>query len=275
MIDSLTFENDHIGSAPLELNSVVNGAGFAVTGFEVSTSIRYTEQARPMSIGNIDNPFNLGKTVVRIEGELMDATPTLYWTRRNLLLSHFTPTGSNTVVLGSLRLATAGFPETLEMRCYPESWPEIPIGLMGATISKYMIQLASPLPWWQGSTRSQNFVANAAAAALTDFGVGNAPSWPVWVITGPITNPSVEWQGASILSIAGTVAAGTTVTIDPLFRTIRGNSINWYPLLTLNFGWKWLDPRTVVSQGKNVRLVGTGATGASNVQVQYKNSWIL
>ena len=105
---------------------------------------------------------------------------------------------------------------------------------------------------------------------------GSAPAWPVWRITGPIVNPSLLWQGSAWVTITTSLAAGQQIEIDPRTRTIRGASgTNYYSSSSLPYGWQWIDPRSVPVNGKNVRMNGTGTTGATTLEIIYNNGYLI
>lgn len=278
MIDSISFQG--VGNpAGVDLNSVVNGVGIALKKFEPSIEdVRHSNNDNPYSAGVVPSPTVFGRQLVELEGDIMHNTPTGYWQVRTAFAKHFISYYPiNTIGLFAVQLT--GMPEVIGLDASVVGAPQIPVGLAGATISPWRLVLAGNDPWFKGvNQQSQSGLANVNIS-LTNFGIathGNAPSWPTFIITGPITNPNILWQGNTIFSMTGTIAAGTTVTVDMRARTaISGGGSNLYGSVDTVFGWIPLDPRNTVALGKNVRLNGSSTTGATTLQTQWYNSYTL
>lgn len=275
MIDNIAFENRvYSNTSGYNLNSVVNGVGCALTDFSVHVDVRHNQQDLPGSPGLVPTTFSMGRMVIDMEGDVMHNTPTGYWTERMLLAKQFI-TGGSPSILGELRLTLTGVPENLEADCHLVGYPEIPIGLLGATISSWRISLGVNDPWFRGANENYQSIPFNAATALTAFGPGNAPSWPRFIITGPITNPNILWQGLTILSFNYVLAAGNTITINMRDRSVKMGAVNLYDKVTANYGWVNLDPRTVPVSGKNVQLTGSATTAATKLEVYYYNNYVI
>lgn len=279
MIDSITFLG-YTESTAVDLNSVINGVGIALKKFEPSIEdVRHSNQDLPYNAGVVISPTVYGRQLVELEGDLMHNTATGYWQTRMAFAKHFiTPYPINKQ--GTLAFILTGVAETLALDASIVGPPQLPVGLAGATISPWRLVLAGNDPWFRGNTLQTQSGGPNTNIALTNFGIathGNAPSWPEFVITGPITNPQILWQGNTIFSLSSTtVAAGNTVTVNMRDRTIvHGSGTNLYPVADTVFGWTPLDARTVPSLGKNVRLNGTGTTGATALLTRWYNSYTL
>lgn len=278
MIDSIEFFGDADSNTAVNLNSVVNGVGISLQRFEPSYDVRMNPQSSPMSPGILLSPFQTGKMQIELEGDLMGTTPANYWTTRLALAKAFFQGQQHPTKNGRIALLLTGFPESIGASVHPVSPPQIPIGLAGATISRWMVILGiNEDPWLKGITRSQTIGPNVSVA-LTDFanGFSNAPSWPSFTITGPITNPSLLWQGSTFLSITTVLGAGSSITVNMRDRVVRGGlGTNYYSVTSAPAGWIWFDPRNVPLSGKNLRMNGSGTTGATTLQITYYNGYTI
>jgi len=276
MIDSILFRNASM-STDYNLNNVVNGVGCALKGFEASIeSVRHNQQDVPYSPGLIPTPTTLGRLVVQMEGDVMHNTPTGYWTERLAFAQQFTSIVP-VLTLGELKIQMTGQSEVWVLDASLIGPSQIPIGLAGATISNWRLVLGGNDPWFRGQNQQTVQGNPNTNLSLGNFGIGNAPSWPEFLIVGPITNPQILWQGNTILSMSSfTVSSGVTVSIKPRYRYIySGAGSNLYPFIDAIFGWTPFDPRTVGALGKNVRLNGTGTSGATQLYTYWHNSYTI
>lgn len=107
-------------------------------------------------------------------------------------------------------------------------------------------------------------------AAPTIANEGDADVWPVWTIAGPGTNPIIRnLTTGKALTLAGTLAAGQTLTIDTRPRTERAP---WGKTLRLQDGTNWLPNLAPGSAlwplargGNAVQIELAGATAQSAV----------
>jgi hypothetical protein len=147
-------------------------------------------------------------------------------------------------------------------------------------------------PWWQGPVQTTllNIGAvttfdNAAVTfddPLTPFDGGNATilavsgdtySFPKFVITGPFTTLVLDGgnQGETVV-LAGPLAAGEQIVIDstPGNRgpMLNGGLVNWNLLTVGSRLWTLVNPSDTVSSS------ATGTTGASSVEVRWRNRYL-
>jgi len=210
---------------------------------------------------------------VEMEGDVMANTPTAYWTERLALNKQFISALPQTK-LGTLEVQMTGQSELWALDASLVGAPQIPIGLAGATISPWRIVLAGNDPWFRGAVQQQQTIVGLTSTVLTTLGNGNAPSWPEFTITGPITNPSIDIQGASgAVAITFALSAGQTIVINMRDRTVRtGSGTNLYSVTSVPYGWFPLDPRFT---NKNYKLNGSSTTGATQTVVRWYNSYVI
>ncbi len=282
MIDYITIYPGYETSeaAKISLNDVVNGTGIALKSFQTNYDIRMTDQVRPGQPGVMENPYSAGKMVVELEGDIMGSTAALYWATRAKFASVAYQGGGTVIYFGYIAMQMTSYPEPFFQQIQLIGPPVMPIGLAGATITPWRLVFGLlEAPWFRGAQAWSQTIGPNVTVALTNFAISplsNAPSWPQYTITGPINNPSLLWQGTAWITITTNLAAGQQIMIDPRTRTIRGGSgTNYYPNSSLSYGWQWIDPRSVPTAGKNVRMNGTGTTGATTLQISYNNGYVI
>lgn len=104
------------------------------------------------------------------------------------------------------------------------------------------------------------------------FNKGNADTPVVMRITGPITNP-VIWNmtTGTLFTLTGTISAGNWWEIDTSDGTIVDQAgVNQYGKMVFASS-EWKDLRPGVN---DLRLVGTGTTGATELKLTWKDAWI-
>lgn len=153
---------------------------------------------------------------------------------------------------------------------------------------KLALKLYAPDPWWYGDTQTVSVGLGAGQAFFpifplvlspssvqgqftVDLSASDAPSFPVWTITGPgsglvLTN---QTTGQS-LSLDATLLAGESMTIDsrPGMQSVRkSDGTNLLPTVTAG-----TDPQLwpLIEGVNTVSAVLTGATSASRVVGQYQ-----
>jgi hypothetical protein len=101
---------------------------------------------------------------------------------------------------------------------------------------------------------------------------GDAPTWPVWEITGPLNTLTVVASDTAWFEWGGTLAAGQTLTVDPFARTVvDGTGANRYGQLAAGPRFFPLAP------GSNRVLLGGNAidTGTSVVCRWWPRRWAV
>jgi hypothetical protein len=268
-----------LGFTPgIDINAVTNGAGISVRSFETSIELRGSERPKVAQEGNYDEYTYAGKRLITFEGDILGTTAADYWTRRLAFVKEITHQytfSKNPVLALQMDMAPSFLAEDLNADCRVESWLESPLGLAGATLSTYRLTLKSNFPYFRGGSNSQTVTPGAGAVALSAL-AGNAPNPPVLTITGPITNPVISLQGGTAFNFNGvSLTAGQTIVVDVLKRTMtHSGGTNLYAVIGVPF-WEqngYLQPNYT---NKNMQLTGTGTTGATQLQIQYYNSYNL
>lgn len=111
------------------------------------------------------------------------------------------------------------------------------------------------------------------AGAMVVFNAGQADTWPVLRLDGPMTNPIVTIaESAAVIALTYTLAAGEYLLIDtnPRRRSIRLNgSANRYSALRFvasNWG-------PLIPGNNNVRLGLDAFTAPAGLQVTWRDAW--
>lgn len=163
-----------------------------------------------------------------------------------------------------------------------ESW-----GAASSVHQEYLLRFRAHDPFWYDTAAQVfTFTANAATnffpitplklssssigSGFSVFNNGDVEAYPVFVITGPGTNPTLT-NTTTGKSIAATIAltAGQSLTIDTQAKTVkREDGSNQFS--TLSFAsvlW-------TLAVGNNALTLAMSGTGAgSQIQVQYKQRW--
>lgn len=274
MIDTLVFFNAVTGVS-YDLNTVTNGVGCSLKSFDAHIEeVRHESQDLPYSHGIIQTPTSYGRMIVEMEGDVMHNTATGYWTERMNFLRAFMSTVP-TDTAGELRMQLTGQAETWSLDASLIGPVTAPVGLMGSTITPWRLALGGNDPWFRGTTLQSQTIAPATNVAVTNFGGGNAPSWPTFVITGPIINPIILWQGSTYIQYTATLTAGQTININMRTRQSTGPLGNMWTAIVQSQIWLPMNPNTVGALGKNLRLNGSGTSGATTLQINYYNGYVI
>jgi hypothetical protein len=251
--------------------------GIALKSFSASIDeVRHTNQELPYQNGNVINPSALGRMVVEMEGDIMGNTAATYWAKRKELAAAFmSPFPVNP--LGYLVLGLPGETEQWAMDASLVSPLQMPIGLAGATITPWRVSIGGDDPWFRGTTSVDQTIAVNTNVNITGLG-GNAPMWPNFVITGPITNPTILWQGQTVIIFNSlNLPAGQQIGIymrDRFTYNITTGS-NLFPYVAQMMIWQPIDVRTIPALGRVLRLNGTGTTGATTLRIYGLNSYTI
>ena len=142
-----------------------------------------------------------------------------------------------------------------------------------ASIGLQTVQLAlqSDESWWRSTPVDKTFTASEFAgarvknASTTDLG-----SWPWFRIEGPITNPTLGFDGEQV-TVPITLSAGQWVEIetDPDAWSVRnhaGVDLTWAP----SVGYRWhkrVPPRSTKNGGAPLHISGAGTSSETRVRV--------
>ena len=124
-------------------------------------------------------------------------------------------------------------------------------------------KLRSDESWWRKDPVVVEFLpAGFGTAKISND--GDVPAWPHIVITGPITNPTLAFNGETAVTLS-TIAAGKywTIDTDPDFFTIVDS--DGVDRSFVNRRWyKNIPART---EDVPITITGTGTSGATKVTV--------
>lgn len=111
----------------------------------------------------------------------------------------------------------------------------------------------------------------AAGSTMTATNAGNAPTPPVWTITGPATTPGIrnETTGEEILTTAQ-LLAGETLTIDVDARTVKLLGSTLRPDLIDAAASSWFE---LGAGASIIRLTGSGfVSGQTQLAVSFRDA---
>lgn len=154
----------------------------------------------------------------------------------------------------------------------------------------YVISLLALDPWWYGASQSTALTFSAPVPfnnAGTTFNavvgfdgsdanpvtvIGDASVFPTVTITGPFTTLLVGFAGGQTFQLTAALAAGSTIVVDsrPGNRGPRLNAgpIDWGLLTPASRLWELPVGFSVLNAG------ATGNTGASSVEVSWRQRWL-
>jgi hypothetical protein len=113
-----------------------------------------------------------------------------------------------------------------------------------------------------------NFGGGATPGGGSVTNIGNRPTPPTFVVTGPVTNPVItNATNSHTMRFTITLGAGETLTINTRDRTVYLNGVTNRRNIMTTPDWFFLDP--------GVNFINYGAfTGAgSSLQVTYRSAW--
>lgn len=159
---------------------------------------------------------------------------------------------------------------------------EFQVGLVAADFRKYSTDLASSTVAADATAGVGGFgfplafpinfgVANPTGQLLAENN-GNVTTYPVFTITGPGSNPSIfNATTNQTISFAYTLAAGETLVVDTLNRTVMLNgTTNRYSALDFTTtSWFGLVPGV-----NDLRLIYPSYSTGAALQVQWRHAWL-
>ena len=111
------------------------------------------------------------------------------------------------------------------------------------------------------------------ADATVDNSVGDVEAWPVWIVTGPGSNPILRnLTTGKLLSLPVTLSGGESVTIDtrPGVKMVtKGDGTNLFGSLTSGSAL-W----SLVQGSNSIRLEFTSATTASQIALNWRRRYL-
>lgn len=160
---------------------------------------------------------------------------------------------------------------SVQFRCPDPTWQSIPrtltLAANGAAVSGLSFPMFAPAagaytPPNAGADYGSTAVAGSSGV-LTN--AGNTPAWPVVVVSGPVTNFTINIDG-NLVTWTDTVPAGQTLTIDYStgLATLSGNIDRTYSLTSRSFS---AVPAAVSGVAGLSTVFFTATTGSATVTV--------
>lgn len=142
--------------------------------------------------------------------------------------------------------------------------PPLPLSQMrdvGVVLHEAAV-LRSDESWWRRRPVVETFTPAQFATAVIDSH-SDEPVWPHIVITGPITLPTIGWQGEAVP--LPTIAAGDrwTIETDPDWFQINDNTgadRSW-------IGRRWYQQIPAGRRTVPITITGSGTTAATKVEI--------
>lgn len=121
---------------------------------------------------------------------------------------------------------------------------------------------------WNVSPGGLDWGAGGSSGVLALANAGTFTTWPVYTITGPITNPSfTDPSTGDVVAYTGFIDVGQTLVIDssPFSRSVRLNGIDRFGLLA---SAQWIE----IPAGGQVN-VQFGGSGTGSVVATWQNAY--
>jgi hypothetical protein len=230
-----------------------------------SPEVRESSEDLVQSDGGVHGNFWFGRRPIVLTGKTYGYTTVA---ARNAMLDRITR--ASTALRGDAELhwlPSDGGPEMM-------TWVrrQQPVKYSGGWAKDFQIPLVSQYARLYGATLNQP--TQAFNTNLVIENRGSYPSVPIVRITGPITNPVVtnSTNGLVIKFLAGVaLTAGQYVDVDVgSHRATRDNGTDW----TGNLDFLLTTWPTVDTGNNTFILTGTGNTGATQLRVSYRHTWV-
>lgn len=203
---------------------------------------------------------------------------------------------ANPVAPGKLTATTGGEDRTLENVFYESGLEGEYSGNGGGGALPWRmvtVNMRAMDPWWQGPIQSTALNVGAVTAfddaavtfdaSTTPFDGGNATaipvsgdtySFPLFVITGPFTTLALDGGNlGETVVLSAALAAGSQITIDstPGDRgpKLNGGDVDWSLITSGSRLWTLTNPSDTVAAS------ATGTTGASAVEIRWRNRYLV
>lgn len=128
-------------------------------------------------------------------------------------------------------------------------------------IGRYSVQLQSASPLKLGVDQQ---TATITTAGVPLRNIGNANSYPVVSLVGPLTNPGLSWPGGS-WTYNASIPSGTTITVEMDRRRVRNLANTIHSRNVVSGSWLGLPPGDTL-----VRRTGTGS---GRIDVRWRSAW--
>lgn len=265
------------------------GVPFELIGPD-GTRASFNNKADPDDVGVLTGISGLDSAEVRESGENLTAfdggiAGPNYYGRRPLVLEGLVyghgSTSERATKLAKLTRATNAMRGDALLRWTPSGFSapvfltvrrQQPLKIDGGWNKTFQASLVASDPRIYSNT-SQSASLTNIASTLTAVNNGNTETFPIYTISGPITNPMITNQtsGATMRFVAGLLAEDQ-ISIDTLNRTIMRNQrmINYYPNPGFQGATHYLtgDAATVLSIQTQSAVIGGRPPGISTKCLQ-------
>jgi hypothetical protein len=198
------------------------------------------------------------------------------WTLEGRVGVHLSAAGRNLAV-SNLQSAARGLRLDALAKSSPSGLPAMQSAcrLVGLRVSaqylkNFQLQFVSADPRAYSQTLNSQS-ATGASPAVTCVNAGNFPAPTTITITGPVTNAVItNSTNGDVFYLDTSVASGHTCVIDFLPRTCKDGGTDDYRYIRFPSSvWLALNPGT-----NALTLTGSGTTGATGLQVQWRDAWV-
>lgn len=275
MINSIRFDS-HVTPYTFEFNTTKT----PLSSFTTTVEIPGSETNRPADHGYYPERQWLGKRLFSLEGDLLGLNAGDLMTMRNdMMRALATKAHRGYRTTGTLRMLLDGYPEEITALAMPDGWPEVSLNSLTGSRSRFMVNLKSPDPRLYGA--SQNlFTSTTTNTWVTPPVLGNADTWPVVTLFGPVSsgiNFGVRYSASDSNGFNfdfGFFSLPTStdwLRIDLLNRTVVDkNGADRRNQLQFDSVFAPLDP------GCQVRYAGAGfSAGVSKMEVRWYNAYMI
>jgi hypothetical protein len=142
----------------------------------------------------------------------------------------------------------------------------------GPDVARSFAAAAAPVPFFATSSGVLNLMSSFTTSSASIPNPGDAPAWPKWTVSGPLTGFSLG-VGSAVVAATMTVGAGESLTIDtaPTAQLARRSDGSLVPLSAFSsIGYAQVPPGSEVPL--SVTLVG-GGTVSVVVSPRYYRAW--
>lgn len=272
--DGITY-NLYSGKNPADL-MFLDGAGMA--------EVRRISQRLPLQNGVTDKGFRLEPRKMTLALFVNKDTELDADLMRDKLAYIFGPT------ITPLQLKATRLDGTVRaIDCFVDGQMDFPQSDRLGASQKILVPLYAPDPTWYDPTRQSqtvNLSSGTGAINVTAAGL-TADEWPVFEVTGPITNLRILHNPVGDeLQITGTIPSGETWEFDlrPSYKTVKrmsdgANRLNFLVTGTVRYmstlrilGEKLT--RSYIQTANSFTVTGTSTTGASQIVLRYYKRYL-
>lgn len=272
--DGITY-NLYSGKNPADL-MFLDGAGMA--------EVRRISQRLPLQNGVTDKGYRLEPRKMTLALFLSRDTELDADLMRDKLAYIFGPT------ITALQLKATRLDGTVRaIDCFVDGQMDFPQSDRIGASQKILVPLYAPDPTWYDPTRQSQTVNLSSGTGIVSVPAAGltADEWPVFEVTGPITNLRIQHSPvADLLDIVGTIPSGETWEFDlrPTYKTLKrmsdgANRLNFLATGTVRYysTLRMLGEKLTKSYNQTANaftVTGTSTTGASQVVMRYYKRYL-